>query len=240
MNAEIRGVADKQIAQDNAISEMGRRRSAEGAHCSALRQGSPMRHGPSILFIVTDPAKRRATYEDVLRAPPHRVAEVVRGTLYTHPRPKARHARAMSRLGNRLGGPFDEGRDGPGGWILLDEPELHLGSEPDIVVPDIAGWRRERMPELPLDDAYLTLAPDWICEVLSNSTESYDRAEKMDVYAAVGVAYAWLLDAEHHTLEIYRLESGKWLRLGAWRDDAVVRAEPFDAIELPLGVLWEA
>src|ERR1700729_1449695 len=126
------------------------------------------------------PAKRRATYQDLLDVPEHLVAEIIDGALITQPRPASRHARAASRLGAELDGPFARGKGGPGGWILLDEPELHLHG--DIVVPDLAGWRRERMPELP-DAAAFELAPDWICEVLSPGAAARDRTEKMPLYA---------------------------------------------------------
>ncbi len=181
-------------------------------------------------------AHRRATYEDVLAAPRHVVAEVLFGVLHTNPRPAASHARAASRLGGELDGPFDRGRGGPGGWILLDEPELHLGE--DIVVPDLAGWRRERMPKFPYEAAYFTLAPDWICEVLSASTAKIDRGDKLEIDGREGVRHAWLLDPVDKTLEVLRLESGRWTRLGFHKDDAAVRAEPFDAIELVLSSLW--
>jgi Uma2 family endonuclease len=186
--------------------------------------------------MAADAARRRATYEDVLAAPAHVVAEVLFGVLYTHPRPAARHARAASRLGAELDGPFDRGRGGPGGWVLVDEPELHLGE--DIVVPDLAGWRRARMPAFPYDAAYFTLAPDWICEVLSPSTSKIDRGDKLDIYAREGVGHAWLLDPLDKTLEVLRLAEGRWTRVGFHKDDARVRAEPFDAVELALGELW--
>jgi Uma2 family endonuclease len=148
------------------------------------------------------------------------------------------HARASSRLGARLSGPFDEGHGGPGGWILLDEPELHLGSVPDIVVPDLAGWRRERMPRVPMQEAFIALAPDWVCEVVSPSTQAFDRGDKMDVYARERVRHAWLVDPLAKLLEAWRLEGDKWLRLGTRRGDARVRAEPFEAVELELRALW--
>ncbi|MBK6465320.1 MAG: Uma2 family endonuclease [Myxococcales bacterium] len=181
-------------------------------------------------------ARRRATYEDVLAAPEHVVAEVVDGVLRTQPRPAARHARAASSLGGELAGPFDRGRGGPGGWVLLDEPELHLGA--DILVPDLAGWRRERMPVFPYDAAFFTLAPDWICEVLSPSTAKLDRGAKLTIYARESVRHAWLVDPIDKTLEVLRIESGRWSRVAFFEDTAVVRAEPFDAIELELGSLW--
>ncbi len=184
------------------------------------------------------PAERRATYDDVLDAPPNVVAEVLFGVLHMSPRPAIRHARAGSRLGSRLGGPFDEGRDGPGGWVILDEPELHLGADPDIVVPDLAGWRRERMPRVPREAAFLTVAPNWICEVLSPSTQAVDRADKMDVYRRERVDHVWLVDPAGETLEVFRLEATSWLRVAVWRGSQSVRAEPFDAVELELGALW--
>ena len=123
----------------------------------------------------------RATYQDVLDAPAHQVAEIVAGTLYTHPRPAPVHTIASSVLGGELNPPFHRGRGGPGGWWILDEPELHLGE--DVLVPDLAGWRRERMPDRP-DTPYFTLAPEWVCEVLSPSTRRVDLQEKRPVYAS--------------------------------------------------------
>jgi hypothetical protein len=186
---------------------------------------------------MADAARRRATYEDVLAAPSHVVAEIVGGILHTQARPRTRHARSASRLGGVLDGPFDRGSGGPGGWLLLDEPELHLGADPDIVVPDLAGWRRERMPALP-DVAFLTLAPDWACEVLSPSTEDFDRAEKVPLYARERVSYVWLVDPLVRTLEILRLDGDSYRIATTVRGDARVRAEPFDAIELELALLW--
>lgn len=182
-----------------------------------------------------DPAKRRATYDDLLAVPETMIAEIISGVLVTQPRPASLHTRASSRLGMELGGPFDRGKGGPGGWILLDEPELHLHG--DILVPDLAGWRRERMPELP-DATAFELAPDWICEVLSPSTAATDRAEKMPICARERVAHMWLVDPIARTLEACRLESGHWVLLGTWRDNAKLRVEPFEAVELELAGLW--
>ena len=178
---------------------------------------------------------RRATYQDVLDAPAHRVAEIVDGTLHTQPRPAPRHAVASSRLGIDLGGPFDRGRGGPGGWWILDEPELHLGE--DILVPDLAGWRRERMAELP-DTAYFTLAPDWACEVLSASTRRLDLHEKRPVYAREGVGHLWLVDPADRTLEAFELREGQWVLIASAKDDDPVSIRPFDAITFSLGDLW--
>jgi Uma2 family endonuclease len=186
--------------------------------------------------VAADPAKRRATYEDVLNAPPHVVAEIIDGELYTHPRPAKPHAAASTALGEELGPPFKRGKGGPGGWIILDEPELHLGA--DIVVPDLAGWRRERMPALTTDEPYFTLAPDWVAEVLSPATESTDRSKKLPIYARAEVRHTWLIDPLLRTLEVLRLEREKWLIVAVFSGFERVRAEPFDAIELDLGVLW--
>ena len=179
--------------------------------------------------------KPRATYEDLLKVPDDKVAEIVDGELYVSPRPAMPHAFAASGLGVDLGGPFDRGRGGPGGWWIVDEPELHFGE--DVLVPDLAGWRRERMPEAPRT-AFVTLAPDWVCEVLSPSTERLDRARKLRVYAREGVDHAWLVNPLARTLEVYRRAEQRWLILATHEADAIVRAEPFDAVELDLLPLW--
>ena len=178
---------------------------------------------------------RRATYQDVLDAPPDKVAEVVDGTLYIFHRPAAPHARASSVLGRYIGTPFDDGRGGPGGWWIIDEPELHLGE--DIVVPDIAGWRRERMPVFP-DTAYFTLAPDWVCEVLSPSTRKLDLGGKSAVYARAGVGYLWFVDPIARSLEANVLRGGKWVEIATLYNDATVSLPPFEAISFNLGDLW--
>jgi Uma2 family endonuclease len=184
---------------------------------------------------MADPAKRRATYEDLLAVPEHFVAEILNGELVTHPRPAAPHAHAASNLGGELYGPFTRGKGGPGGWVILDEPELH--QQGHVLVPDLAGWRRERMPEVP-ETAAIELVPDWVCEILSPSTAAVDRADKMPIYAELGVSYVWLLDPLTCTLEVYQLDAQRYTVLGTWRGKAVVRAAPFDAIELELGALW--
>lgn len=179
---------------------------------------------------------RPATYADLEAVPPHQIAEIIENTLYVSPRPAPKHAFASSGLGGELVGPFTRGRGGPGGWIILDEPELHLRE--DVIVPDIAGWRVERMPGLP-DTAYFPLAPDWICEVLSPSTAGVDRIKKMPIYAREGVKHVWLLDPNERTLEVFRLTAaGRWEVIGLHGEAEKVRAEPFDAIELDLALLW--
>jgi len=185
---------------------------------------------------MADPAKRRATYQDVIDAPPHMVAEVIDGDLDLQPRPAKPHAAAATALGEELGPPFKRGRGGPGGWILLFEPELHLRA--DILVPDLAGWRRERMPAMTNDEPFFTLAPDWACEVLSPRTEVKDRAKKLPIYARESVGHVWLVDPLLRTLEVLRRQGSEWLIVGVHEGLARVRAEPFDAIELDLSILW--
>jgi Uma2 family endonuclease len=179
--------------------------------------------------------KSGVTYEDLRRVPDGKVAEIVDGELHVSPRPASRHALASSRLGAELGGPFDRGRGGPGGWWILDEPELHLALE--VLVPDLAGWRRQRLPEFP-DTAAFTIAPDWACEVLSPSSEGLDRAKKMPAYAKEGVTHLWLVNPLARTLEAYRLEERRWVLLGTYEGERRIRVEPFDAVELELGALW--
>lgn len=185
---------------------------------------------------LTEPANRPARYEDILALPENLVGEILFGELHTHPRPAPRHARAYSALGYLLGGPFDGSIGGPGGWWILDEPALHLGA--DIIVPDVAGWRRERMPALP-DAAWFELAPDWVCEILSPSTARTDRAVKMPIYAREGVGHLWLVDPDARTLEAYQLQvDGHWLLLATLKEDDAVRQPPFEAVSFPLGNLW--
>jgi len=180
-------------------------------------------------------SKHRATYQDVIDAPMHMVAEVVDGSLHTHPRPAMPHALASSSLGVELGSPFQKGRGGPGGWWIIDEPELHLGE--DILVPDLAGWRRERMPDFP-DTAFVTLAPDWVCEVLSPSTRDLDRHGKRPVYAREGVRHLWFIDPEARDLEAFELRDGEWVLIATARNDDPVSIPPFEAITFPLDALW--
>ena len=181
------------------------------------------------------PLGRPATYDDLVQVPDHLVAEIVDGELWTSPRPAPRHTEAASLLGGDLIGPYGRGKGGPGGWRILDEPELHLGA--DVLVPDIAGWRRERMPRLP-ETAYFPVVPDWVCEVLSPSTAFLDRTRKLRIYAREGVRHAWLVDPVARTLEVLRLEGGRWTVVATHGASEVVRVEPFDAIELELGALW--
>jgi Uma2 family endonuclease len=181
--------------------------------------------------------KHPATYQDVLDAPEHLVAELLDGELFLSPRPGGPHTLVASYLGGELLPPFSRGRGGPGGWVILDEPELHL-THSRVCVPDLAGWRRERMATVP-DDHKFTTRPDWVCEVASKSTEKLDRSKKLPAYAQAGVGHAWLIHPGYRTLEVLRLVDGKWMVIDVFADDEVVRAEPFEAIELDLGGLWK-
>jgi len=179
--------------------------------------------------------KRGATYRDLERVPDTMVAEIVDGELFASPRPAPRHAVAASVLGAYLNTAFHQGRGGPGGWWILGEPELHFGE--DVLVPDLAGWTRERLPSMP-QEVFFTLAPDWVCEVISPHNERHDRMRKLPVYAREGVRHAWIVDPLEQSLEVLSLEAGHWSLLSTHRGDAIVRAEPFQAIEIDLLPLW--
>jgi Uma2 family endonuclease len=184
---------------------------------------------------MANPQQRPARYDDLFSLPENLVGEIINGELYSHPRPAPRHAMASSSVGIEIGSPFQRGRGGPGGWWILDEPELHLS--PDILVPNLAGWRRARLPVLP-ETAWIELAPDWVCEVLSPSTARIDRMVKMPLYAANNVTYCWLVDPSAKTLEAFKLQDGQWLLLASFVNEAEVAVEPFDAVAFPLGSLW--
>ncbi len=176
---------------------------------------------------------RRATYQDVLDAPAHLVAEIVDGVLHTQPRPMLVHSHAQTGLASGLRHFGRGGGDGAGGWLILVEPELHLGR--DILVPDIAGWRVERMPE---EAAYATVAPDWVCEILSPSTRPLDLGGKRGIYAREGVAHLWFVDPEARTLEAFELRDGQWMLLETVTGEAIVSPPPFSATPFSLGELW--
>ncbi|MBL8909968.1 MAG: Uma2 family endonuclease [Archangium sp.] len=171
--------------------------------------------------------RKPATYADLENLPPNMTGQIIDGELWALPRPSVAHAQASSALGADLQTKF--GRNGPpGGWWILSEPELHLRA--DVLVPDLAGWRRATLPALP-NENFLSIAPDWVLEVLSPSTASIDRVAKARIYAREKVSFLWFVDPEARTLEVLRLEGGKWLQLGAWPAGEKVRAEPFDAVE---------
>ena len=182
------------------------------------------------------PASPLATYDDILALPENMVGEIIAGQLITQPRPAPRHALAASALGSVVFKDYDRSSpDGPGGWWILDEPECHLAA--DVVVPDIAGWRQTTMPELP-DTAWFGIAPDWVCEIISPSTQSHDRSSKRDLYAREEIGHYWIVDPIARLIEVFSLTDGQWVLSTTVRDDATVALEPFDDMPVDLSRLW--
>jgi Uma2 family endonuclease len=184
---------------------------------------------------MTQPAQRTATYEDLLAVPEHQVAEILFGRLVTHPHPAPQYVSAATALSGILGTAVQPKAGESGGWAFMTEPKLHLG--PHVLVPDLAAWRREKLRGLP-EKAWIDVTPDWVCEVLSPSTERYDRCEKRTIYAKAGVGHLWFVGPRSEMLEAYELTNGKWLVLGAFFGDAQIIAPPFGDVTFPLGLLW--
>lgn len=180
---------------------------------------------------------RPSLYEQLSTLPEGLIGEILDGQLYTQPRPAGPHALAAAALSGELYGPFHRGSSGPGGWWILPEPELHLLRDVEVDVPDLAGWRRDRMPRVPQGHRF-EIVPDWVCEILSSSTESKDRDIKMPIYAKYGVPHAWLLDPRTRTIEVYRLEAREWREVGRFTGDQPAPIPPFDAVPLDLAALW--
>ena len=176
-------------------------------------------------------------YAQLEALPENLTGEIINGRLYVQPRPAGPHAQAESGLGMDLGSAYHRGRGGPGGWWILVEPEIHFIRDTEVLVPDLAGWRRERLPRLPRDHRF-EVVPDWVCEILSPSTAQTDRVTKMPVYARYGVLYLWLVDPLAHTLEAFALQEGRWTVIGLFQEQDIVTVEPFTAIALELGGLW--
>jgi Uma2 family endonuclease len=202
----------------------------------------PLRSMSAAAPLHLDPERNAPEVEAAFEAvPPEMVAEILDGELFTFPRPARPHARSSSRLTMKLGSPFDLGEGGPGGWVILREPEIHLGVGPDKVAPDLAGWLRERLPDAFGGEdtpAHYDVLPDWACEVISPLTARVDRARKMRIYRREGVGHLWMLSPLLRLLEVYRLEAGRWSLLDTYEGDDKVRAEPFDAVELDLASIW--
>jgi Uma2 family endonuclease len=184
----------------------------------------------------TKPSMKAPTFADLDALPPGIVGEIIDGVLYTMTKPRMRHQRTTTGIGGDLRGPFDLGRSGPGGWWIVTEPGIELPNTPEIS-PDVAGWHRERMPEMPGDEP-IRVVPDWVCEILSKITRRHDQLVKMPYYANVGVAYAWVVDLEARVLTAQRLESGRWLTNGTYSDEIDARIAPFDAIPLNVADWW--
>ena len=179
--------------------------------------------------------QKPATYADIEALPANMVGQILFGVFHAHPRPAPRHGLAANNLGAEITTPFGFGRGGPGGWVFFVEPELHLDDH--VVVPDIAGWRRERMPTLPAT-AYFETAPDWVCEVLSPSTARIDRTDKLAIYAEFGVGHAWYVDPDAKTLEVFALDGDTYRIAATFKDNDRIAAVPFEVHEFALGVLW--
>jgi Uma2 family endonuclease len=185
---------------------------------------------------MSEPAKRIATYEDLYSVPENMIGEIMNGELIVTPRPSLDHSHAASSVGGELVPPFGRGRGGgPGGWIILDEPEIYLGEQ--VLVPDLAGWRKERLAGRSKSE-WMAIPPDWVCEVLSPSTALRDRTVKKAIYEKHEVGHLWLVDPIHQTLEVFRLESNRWVPAGVVGGDEKARVEPFQEIEIQLGDLW--
>jgi Uma2 family endonuclease len=182
-------------------------------------------------------AQSTGLYGELEALSPNLVGEIISGRLYAHARPAGPHALASSSLGADLLGAFQRGRGGPGGWWIIDEPELHFVRDQEVLVPDIAGWRRERMPQMPADQRF-QVVPDWVCEVVSPSSVRTDRSVKMPVYARFGVAYLWLVDPLVRTLETFALDDGRWAVTGHFKNGELIAAPPFHAVTLELAALW--
>jgi Uma2 family endonuclease len=183
------------------------------------------------------PLDRPATLADLESLPEHLRGEIIDGMLYVFPRPRAPHADVEADVVDALRGPFQKGRGGPGGWWILPEPGIQLPRAPEFV-PDVAGWRRERLARPPADGP-ITVVPDWICEILSPTTRGYDLIVKRRFYADIGVGHLWYVDLEARALMVSRLENGHWVELGVHGVGEKVRAEPFDAVEIDLATWWE-
>jgi Uma2 family endonuclease len=181
------------------------------------------------------PNRKPATYADIEAAPEHLVAEIIDGELVTHPRPSPRHSGSVAALGVKLGHPFQLDPNGPGGWIFFDGPELRLRSH--LLVPDIVGWRRESLTGYP-DTNWFEIRPDWVCEVLSGSTEKRDRTVKMRIFGEAAIPHMWMVDPRQQTLEAFEFREGLWTKLGGWSSADEVRAPPFEAISFSLADLW--
>lgn len=187
---------------------------------------------------MNEPVGKRDLYAAIETLPEGVTGELIDGQLHTQPRPTGRHALASSNLEIDLGSAYSRGRGGPAGWWIIFEPELHFARNTEVLVPDLAGWRRERMPSVPEDQRF-EVVPDWVCEILSPATASKDREIKMPIYARYGVAYAWIVDPARQTLEAYSLNDARWTLQASYSAADTVQAEPFEAVAFRVEALWE-
>jgi Uma2 family endonuclease len=179
-----------------------------------------------------------ATLADLEALPPGVKGEIIDGELYVQPRPRSRHARVLGAISGEIQGPYDFGRGGPGGWWILPEPGIELPGSPEVA-PDVAGWRRERLPELPRDEA-IRVVPDWVCEIHSPTTRGYDVLKKRPFYARIGVSWLWYVDVEARTVTVSRLADGAWVEIAVHGDDDRVSLQPFSEVTLDLSLWWVA
>lgn len=225
---------------EKALAEQARRQhtTPEMLALDALRERFVCSgaHEFSVTLMPTAVAEE-SLYNQLLALPDNVVGEIINGQLYTQPRPTGPHALVCSSLEIEVGAAYQKGRDGPGGWWIIVEPEVHFVRDTEVLVPDIAGWRRERMPKMPSDHRF-EVTPDWVCEVLSPSTGKKDRFGKMPVYARHGVSYLWLVDPLARTLEVFELVQGYWTVIGQFKDNAEVSVAPFQEITIALPDLW--
>jgi hypothetical protein len=184
---------------------------------------------------MAQPAKRAATYADLVAASDLLIAEIIFGRLVTHRRGDIHHNGTLDLLMHALAPVIWNKSRHPQSWICLRRVEVHVG--PHVVVPDVAGWRRRRLTPFPEAD-WIDIAPDWACEVLSPETAVRDRGEKRVVYAKAGVRHLWLVDPALKTLEAFECRSGKWVLLDVFRDDACVAVAPFVDVAFSLSPLW--
>ncbi len=184
---------------------------------------------------MSEPVEKKAVYEDLYSIPEDMTGEIISGELIVTPRPSRKHVYATSRLDKEIGNPYELGRGGPGGWVILVEPEVKLGE--NTLVPDLAGWKKERFP-VKEPHNWISVAPDWVCEMLSPGSWRVDRIDKMPIYAQYGVSYLWLADPVNQTLEVFRLQDGEWVVAGLHKGNAKIRAVPFVEIEINLSDLW--
>ena len=187
---------------------------------------------------LADPSPPRATYTDIENAPPGTVAEIVDGALYLQAQPAPPHGDVQDGLIELLRPPFQRGRGGPGGWWVRSEPELHVPGTGDVLVPDLGGWRQERLPEFPATWRELKVMPDWVCEILSPSTRSLDLIRKRPAYGAAGIPWLWLIDPLARTLEVFRNRDGEWSVVGAYEGEADAAVPPFEAVPLSMQEVW--
>lgn len=182
------------------------------------------------------PARKPPTLADIDALPSGVKGEIIEGVLYTMTRPRGPHQSTAMIIGSDINGPFQRGKGGPGGWWILGEPGIELPNTPEIA-PDIAGWRKERLPQLPADSA-ITVVPDWVCEILSPTTRRHNVLVKKPYYAKIGVRHVWIVDLSARTVAASRLQDGLWVELGTWGDEKDARIEPFVEVALDISSWW--